>query len=148
MMIKIVLKFLKNDTKLNQRLFSSTTKLLTTKSDQIEASSEETFKEISESFILENDFLSEAEEESILNEINPYMKRLRYEFDHWDNVIHGYRETERLQWTQPNQAILNRVKQFAFDSFKNDKDDIQSDLLAHVHILDLHETGFIKPHVE
>lgn len=33
-----------------------------------------------------NDFLSETEEKSILDEIEPYMKRLRYEFDHWDDV--------------------------------------------------------------
>ena len=31
-------------------------------------------------------FLSEAEEQSLLSEVEPYMKRLRYEFDHWDNV--------------------------------------------------------------
>lgn len=35
---------------------------------------------------IHNDFISEAEENSLLNEIEPYMKRLRYEFDHWDNV--------------------------------------------------------------
>lgn len=33
-----------------------------------------------------NDFLSEAEEQSILDEVDPYMKKLRYEFDHWDDV--------------------------------------------------------------
>lgn len=32
------------------------------------------------------DFISESEEKSLLNEIEPYMKQLRYEFDHWDNV--------------------------------------------------------------
>lgn len=38
------------------------------------------------SMTVHNDFISEAEEASLLNEIEPYMKRLRYEFDHWDNV--------------------------------------------------------------
>lgn len=32
------------------------------------------------------DFLTENEEKSLLNEIEPYMKKLRYEFDHWDDV--------------------------------------------------------------
>jgi hypothetical protein len=32
------------------------------------------------------DFLTENEEISLLNEIEPYMKKLRYEFDHWDDV--------------------------------------------------------------
>lgn len=37
--------------------------------------------------VLDN-FLSEAEETSLMNELDPYMKKLRYEFDHWDNVTH------------------------------------------------------------
>lgn len=32
------------------------------------------------------DFLSESEEEALFSEVDPYMKRLRYEFDHWDDV--------------------------------------------------------------
>lgn len=34
-------------------------------------------------------FLSESEEKSILDEIEPYLKRLHYEFDHWDDVSFG-----------------------------------------------------------
>lgn len=34
-----------------------------------------------------NDFLDENEENSILEEVEPYMQKLHYEFDHWDNVI-------------------------------------------------------------
>ena len=37
--------------------------------------------------IVKEDFLSESDETNLLNEVQPYMKRLRYEFDHWDNVI-------------------------------------------------------------
>lgn len=32
------------------------------------------------------DFITEEEESKLLEEIEPYMKRLRYEFDHWDDV--------------------------------------------------------------
>ena len=32
------------------------------------------------------DFLTADEENQILEEIEPYLKRLRYEFDHWDDV--------------------------------------------------------------
>lgn len=32
------------------------------------------------------DFISEKEEVSFLEELEPYMKRLRYEFNHWDDV--------------------------------------------------------------
>lgn len=33
-----------------------------------------------------DNFLSEDEENSLMNELDPYMKKLRYEFDHWDDV--------------------------------------------------------------
>ena len=41
---------------------------------------------ISRDMIVKTDFLTENEEESLISEVNKYMKRLRYEFDHWDNV--------------------------------------------------------------
>lgn len=31
-------------------------------------------------------FISEEEENILMQEIDPYMKRLRYEYSHWDNV--------------------------------------------------------------
>lgn len=35
-------------------------------------------------------FVSEAEEASLLAELEPYLKRMRYEFDHWDNVRNNF----------------------------------------------------------
>jgi hypothetical protein len=41
------------------------------------------------------------------------------------------------------------VKRFAFDAFSTlSTSDKAGNLLTHVHILDLHEDGFIKPHVD
>ena len=37
-------------------------------------------------FILKEDFVSREEENLILNEVQKALKRLRYEYDHWDNV--------------------------------------------------------------
>ncbi|KAK9892391.1 hypothetical protein WA026_019842 [Henosepilachna vigintioctopunctata] len=85
-------------------------------------------------------FLSESEEKSILEEIEPYMDKLRYEFDHWDDAIHGYRETERLVWNKTNMKILDRVRNIAFPP--------QVAQLKHVHILDLAKDGYIKPHID
>lgn len=31
-------------------------------------------------------FISPEEEDSLFREVEPYMKRLRYEFSHWDDV--------------------------------------------------------------
>ncbi|XP_069694241.1 alpha-ketoglutarate-dependent dioxygenase alkB homolog 7, mitochondrial-like [Periplaneta americana] len=86
------------------------------------------------------DFLSEEEEKSLHCEVEPYMKRLRYEFDHWDDAIHGYRETERLHWNTQNTLILQRVRDIAFPP--------GTPQLSLVHVLDLAEKGLIKPHID
>lgn len=39
-----------------------------------------------DSMLVVEDFLSEVEEQNILDEVEPYMRRLHYEFDHWDDV--------------------------------------------------------------
>ncbi|XP_017059466.1 alpha-ketoglutarate-dependent dioxygenase alkB homolog 7, mitochondrial [Drosophila ficusphila] len=84
------------------------------------------------------DFISESEEQQLHEEIEPYMSRLRYEFDHWDDAIHGFRETERKKWFPHNREVLERVRQVAFDGA----------IMPYVHILDLAPDGVIKPHVD
>lgn len=37
-------------------------------------------------FVIKSNFISDTEELNLLDEIEPAMKRMRYEFDHWDNV--------------------------------------------------------------
>ncbi|VDK83272.1 unnamed protein product [Litomosoides sigmodontis] len=85
-------------------------------------------------------FVTEQEEASLLDEINPHMKRMRYEKSHWDNAIHLYREREQLKWTEKNEPIIDRIRKHSFK-----KDDEQ---LLFAHILDLHEDGVIKPHID
>ncbi|XP_012273262.1 alpha-ketoglutarate-dependent dioxygenase alkB homolog 7, mitochondrial [Orussus abietinus] len=86
------------------------------------------------------DFISPEEEESLFQEVEPYMKRLRYEFDHWDDAIHGYRETERAKWNADNVKIIERVRKVAFPP--------NMPQLGLVHVLDLAADGQIKPHVD
>ncbi|XP_077414730.1 alpha-ketoglutarate-dependent dioxygenase alkB homolog 7, mitochondrial isoform X2 [Vanacampus margaritifer] len=84
-------------------------------------------------------FITEEEEGDLLRELEPGLKKKRYEFDHWDDAIHGYRETERETWGAACQTILSRVRSvFATGS----------SLLGPVHILDLDKTGYIKPHID
>jgi len=112
-------------------------------------------------------FISKKEEDILIQEVDPYMKRLRYEFSHWDNVgkisniivllyldcfvlncqyfkslqaIHGYRETEWKTWSKDSSQILDRVRRKAFSP-----EMIQ---LSLVHILDLAPEGWIKPHID
>ncbi|KAM9392637.1 alpha-ketoglutarate-dependent dioxygenase alkB homolog 7, mitochondrial [Pholidichthys leucotaenia] len=86
------------------------------------------------------DFITEEEEAAFLRELEPGLKKKRYEFDHWDDAIHGYRETERVRWSPACEEILNRVRSVAFVK--------GSPLLRPVHILDLDQTGYIKPHID
>ncbi|XP_067636408.1 alpha-ketoglutarate-dependent dioxygenase alkB homolog 7, mitochondrial [Eurosta solidaginis] len=87
---------------------------------------------------LHTNFITTEEEEKLLEEIEPYMKRLHYEYDHWDDAIHGFRETERKKWYPHNRTVLDRVRQLAFDG----------EIMPYVHILDLAAEGVIKPHVD
>ncbi|XP_066586056.1 alpha-ketoglutarate-dependent dioxygenase alkB homolog 7, mitochondrial isoform X2 [Prorops nasuta] len=75
-----------------------------------------------------------------MEEIEPYMKNLKYEFDHWDDAIHGYRETEWLRWNKHNSKIIDRIRTVAFPKGLPQ--------LSLVHILDLSEKGWIKPHID
>ncbi|XP_055910260.1 alpha-ketoglutarate-dependent dioxygenase alkB homolog 7, mitochondrial [Eupeodes corollae] len=84
------------------------------------------------------DFISVEEETKLFEEIEPYIKRLRYEFDHWDDAIHGFRETERKNWYPHNREIIERVRSTAF----------AGEIMQYVHVLDLAEKGVIKPHVD
>ncbi|KYN27733.1 putative alpha-ketoglutarate-dependent dioxygenase ABH7 [Trachymyrmex cornetzi] len=85
-------------------------------------------------------FISEKEEDILMEEVDPYMKRLRYEFSHWDNAIHGYRETEWKKWSKDSSQVLDRVRKKAFSP-----EMLQ---LSLVHILDLAPEGWIKPHID
>ncbi|KAL6431375.1 hypothetical protein ACFW04_007184 [Cataglyphis niger] len=86
------------------------------------------------------DFISEKEENILIQEVDPYMKRLRYEYSHWDNAIHGYRETEWKKWSKDSSQILDRVRKKAFPP--------EMTQLSLVHILDLASEGWIKPHID
>nr|XP_039252902.1 alpha-ketoglutarate-dependent dioxygenase alkB homolog 7, mitochondrial-like [Styela clava]XP_039252910.1 alpha-ketoglutarate-dependent dioxygenase alkB homolog 7, mitochondrial-like [Styela clava] len=90
--------------------------------------------------VLINNFITEDEEQCLMKDIEPKWKRLKYQFDHWDDAIQGYRETEVSNWSETSSNILNRLRNAAFA----EKDSQR----ALVHVLDLAEDGYIKPHVD
>ncbi|CAK5089046.1 unnamed protein product [Meloidogyne enterolobii] len=47
---------------------------------------------------IQPDFISQDEECQLLQEIEPHMKRMRWEEEHWDQQIHFYREREQLKY--------------------------------------------------
>ncbi|XP_078242717.1 alpha-ketoglutarate-dependent dioxygenase alkB homolog 7, mitochondrial isoform X4 [Pogona vitticeps] len=85
-------------------------------------------------------FLSEAEEALLAQEVEPHFRRRRYEDGHWDGAIHKYRETEKSHWSKESHEILQRVRDAAFPPGMPQ--------LTQVHVLDLHKSGYIKPHVD
>jgi len=86
-------------------------------------------------------FITEAEEEALFGEVNPYLRRLRYEANHWDDAIHDYRETEKPNWNDKNSLVIERLKRVAFGHGSTTP-------LSHVHVLDVSEKGYIKPHID
>ncbi|XP_063152670.1 alpha-ketoglutarate-dependent dioxygenase alkB homolog 7, mitochondrial-like [Candoia aspera] len=86
------------------------------------------------------DFLSEEEEALLAQELEPQLRRHRYQDEHWDGAIHRYRETETSYWSKECHEILQRVRNAAFPP--------GGPQLTQVHVLDLDKTGYIKPHVD
>ncbi|XP_061382345.1 alpha-ketoglutarate-dependent dioxygenase alkB homolog 7, mitochondrial isoform X2 [Danaus plexippus] len=85
------------------------------------------------------DFVNETEEAALLADVEPKLKRMRYEYDHWDNAIEGYRETERDSWSPLCSEVLSRVRRLF---------PAGASLLPQVHVLDLAAAGHIKPHID
>lgn len=119
-------EFKVNEFKGNQNLFHS--------------EHEGALQQVSNSMSVIENFITEVEENQLLEEVNNILKRIRYEKSHWDDAIHNYRETEHLHWKTNNQLIIDKVRQIAFS--QND------DQIKFVHILDIAKDGYIKPHVD
>ncbi|CAG0891992.1 unnamed protein product [Cyprideis torosa] len=77
-----------------------------------------------------------------MEEVEKVFKRSRYQWDHWDDAIHGFRETERSEWkNQESRAVIERIRRVAFG-------DQEKRIMSHTHILDISEEGWIKAHVD
>lgn len=72
---------------LNQKFFIHSTKLLKSLNNvNVNSAIDTTDENFKKVIIIKENFINEMEENLILEEIESYMKRLRYEFDHWDDV--------------------------------------------------------------
>ena len=107
---------------------------------QFEASSDLAKSQLKQGFNLKEDFLSEEEEQEILGEVNHRFMRRKYNKGHWDGAIVLYREMEKLEWNVTNMKIMRRFEKHVFGSEDN--------FLSATHVLDLHEDGYIKPHID
>lgn len=91
------------------------------------------------------DVVTPAEEARLAAQLDPPLRRRKYQRAHFDGVIEGYRELERpLGWFEPaNRAALGRVLAAAFGPGPPPP-------LLPAHILELAPgaEGFIRPHVD
>lgn len=104
------------------------------------------------------DFLTKGEHDSLANEIVSddcdlrlqRFRRKKYEMDHWDSVIKGYKELERHIefWNESNAKTLRKTQAFIHEHLKAHVDDcVNLDWLP-PHIIDLASDGAISPHVD
>ena len=75
-----------------------------------------------------------------MKEVEPHLRRLVYEKNHWDEAIIKFRETERKNWNIANTKLIDHLRSTGFHP-----EDRQ---LPYVHVLDLAEDGHIKPHID
>lgn len=73
-------------THLTSQFYSSYTDQQNSPLDYLDASDSETFDALSKNMLVVDNFITAEEEQSVYNEVQNYLKRLRYEVSHWDDV--------------------------------------------------------------
>lgn len=68
------------------KMHTSTTTSTHTCGSLTETSNDTVLRDVTKGLTLIDDFISESEEQILYTEVQKYLKKLRYEFDHWDNV--------------------------------------------------------------
>ena len=71
----------------------------------------------------------------------PILSMDKLEFLNTIQAIVGFRETERKNWNFLNTVTIDRMRETGFASS-------QTRLLPYIHVLDLSEDGYIKPHID
>ncbi|NXD31985.1 ALKB7 dioxygenase, partial [Spelaeornis formosus] len=105
----------------------------------LRASSPELARRLRGLALVRGGFVSEAEAAELLREVEPGLRRGRYQSDHWDRAINGYRETERGLRGGAGRALLLRVSA-AFPARRPPR--------PRAHVLDLLPEGRVRPHVD
>jgi|SRR6218665_965246 len=84
-----------------------------------EATDAETAAIISKDFLVYKDFITEEEENSLFDEVEPYLKRLKYEENHWDDVSVFtilFQAFIQRNENESNAVIILSHKNYAFTS--------------------------------
>ncbi|CAG8565363.1 15446_t:CDS:2 [Dentiscutata heterogama] len=100
-----------------------------------------------EDFILLPNHFTPFEQEFLLDQSLKKLKRvfgkqIVYQDSHFDDVIQGYRECQASHWGDQNDKVIEIFNKKVYDFFPRTVEWLP------VHVLDLSETGGIKPHVD
>ncbi|KAF0484142.1 DnaJ-domain-containing protein [Gigaspora margarita] len=98
-------------------------------------------------FILLPNQFTPFEQEFLLDQSLKKLKRvfgkqIVYQDSHFDDVIQGYRECQASHWVDQNDKVIEIFNKKVYDFFPRTIEWLP------VHILDLSETGGIKPHID
>lgn len=97
--------------------------------------------------IIEELFIQEKKERAL----NRFRNR-KYDEDHWDSVIIGYKELERpiLRWNEANQKVLIRIQEFVHEYLKKYSLKYTDNSFGWLppHVIELGAQGYIGPHVD
>lgn len=96
--------------------------------------------DISKFLVLIPNFISDVEEEAIIQFLGPKLQRKRYESGHWDNVIHKYKETEILSHSMP-EVVSKTIERFS--NFIRETTGSSQMKFMSPHVLDLSSDGHI-----
>lgn len=100
---------------------------------------DEVKKCVTTDLLLYENFINPTQHETLMKEVDRSFRRTKYQYDHWDGAIRGFRETEKSRWEPENEEIIEIIRTIVFAG------EPSSPL---THVLDLAEDGYIAPHVD
>ncbi|KAL6048657.1 Alpha-ketoglutarate-dependent dioxygenase alkB 7, mitochondrial, partial [Balamuthia mandrillaris] len=94
--------------------------------------------------------ITPEEHAALVQELDPLLRAKPYATDHWDDVIADYRETERSlhRFAPANRATLQRLSERWLRFPAAPGEEQPPPLFPHVHVLDLHQRGRMRSHVD
>ena len=110
-------------------------------------------KDLAKNLLIIPDVISEGAHDRFVKELraSSRLRRKKYEFDHWDNVIVGYRELgiELNEWSQESQLEITAIQHQLEEFLETEKGKLQTDIqFLAPHVIDLKRGGYILPHVD
>lgn len=73
-------------------------------------------QDIEKDFLVFPEFITQEEHDNLMEEVEQTLKKRRYQPDHFDKVISGYKETEKTFWVRSIPNVDSKVSDFSLHS--------------------------------